>query len=88
MSSTPPTNAGWYWWTPPNASTPLMAYVVERPEGLTATLLRVDPGVWEEVSTMKGTWGDPCSPQEVDQEVSLLHMRWTPPPEEDFPLFI
>lgn len=90
MCDDAPTSAGWFWWTPPHRSSPLMAYLTTRPaeEGLMATLLREDPGTWRKVSEMKGRWGGPCSTQEVEEETSVLKMRWTPPPEDDFPLFI
>ena len=90
MPNHTPTSAGWFWWTPPHRSHPLMAYLTLRPaeEGLVATLLREDPGIWRTVTEMKGRWGGRCSTQEVEQETSALKMWWTPPPEEDFPLFI
>jgi len=89
MSHQPPTTTGWFWWTPLNRSTPLMAYITTQPpKGLVATLLRENPGAWWKVSEMGGAWGGACSPEEVEEETSSLKMRWTSPPEEDFPLFI
>lgn len=89
MLNNPPTESGWYWWTPPTEAGREVVYVstLRSTNTLTATRLTTRAH-WVPVEELGGTWLRPCTPAEIDRETASLQTATVEQTDEDFPLFI